>query len=67
MVDTPISVTPTSTVNKVKACGPEMHQSKMGQAWHFAMKALICVDLDSCVVNSPTGKVAIVTHIVRIP
>jgi len=51
IVDATIIAAPPST-NKSKARGPEMHQTKSGNQWHFGMKANIGVDVASGVVHT---------------
>ena len=56
-------VTPTSTKNKGKACGPEMHCSKTGNQWFFCMKAHIGVDAESSLVHTVRGTCRLVIHV----
>jgi IS5 family transposase len=45
---------PTSTKNKAGKRGPEMHQTKKGNQWHFGMKAHIGVDARTGITHSFT-------------
>ena len=44
IVDATIISAPSSTKNAKKARDPEMHQTKKGNQWYFAMKAHIGID-----------------------
>lgn len=47
VIDATLIDAPSSTKNQVGNRGPEMHQVKKGNQWHFGMKARIAVDADS--------------------
>jgi IS5 family transposase len=53
---TPIDATPArargSTRNRIGTGGPEMHRTRKGNQWFFAMKAHIGVDADSRLVHT---------------
>ena len=52
IVDASIIEAPSSTKNRSGERGPEMHQTKKGNQWHFGMKAHIGVDADTGIVHS---------------
>ena len=52
IVDATIIAAPSSTKNESGERGPEMHQTKKGNQWHFGMKAHIGVDADSGLVHT---------------
>ena len=54
-VDATLIAAPSSTKNKSGKRDPEMHSSKKGNQWHFAMKAHIGVDADSGLVHTVRG------------
>ena len=58
VVDATLIDAPSSTKNKDGKRGPEMHQVKKGNQWHFGMKAHIAVDVDSGLVHTVIGTAA---------
>jgi IS5 family transposase len=58
VVDATLISAPSSTKNDKGECDPEMHQTKKGNHWHFAMKAHIGVDADSGLVPTVTTTAA---------
>ena len=58
IVDATIIAAPSSTKNAEGERGPEMHQTKKGNQWHFGMKAHIGVDADSGLVHTVTTTAA---------
>lgn len=52
IVDATIIAAPSSTKNKSGERDPDMHQTKKGNQWHFAMKAHIDADVDPGLVHS---------------
>ena len=54
IVETTIIAAPSSTKNAEGERDPEMHQTTMGNQWHFGMKAYIGVDADSGLVHTMT-------------
>ena len=54
-VDATLIAAPSSTKNKGGKRDPEMHSSKKGNQWHFAMKAHIGVDAESGLVHTVRG------------
>jgi IS5 family transposase len=58
IVDATIIAAPLSTKNRAKARGPEMHQAKKSNEWHFGIKAHIDTDPGSGLVHSVTGTAA---------
>ena len=54
-VDATLIAAPSSAKNKDKKRDPEMHSSKKGNKWYFAMLAHIGVDTDSGLVNTVRG------------
>ena len=54
-VDATLIAAPSSTKNKSGKREPEMHSSKKGNQWHFAMLAHIGVDADSGLVHTVRG------------
>jgi IS5 family transposase len=52
MVDATLIDAPSSTKNADKARDPEMHQTRKGNQWYFAMKAHIGADEDSGLVHT---------------
>lgn len=56
-MDATIIAAPPSTKNKDQARDPEMHQAKMGNQWHFGMKAHVGVAAKSApgTACTPTG------------
>ena len=65
IVDATIIAAPSSTRNARKERDPQMHQTKKGNQWHFAMKAHIGVDAQSGLVHSVNGTAANVADIVQ--
>ena len=49
---------PASTKNRAGERGPEMHQTKKGNQWHFGMKAHIGEDADTGIVHSMSATAA---------
>lgn len=58
VVDATIISAPGSTENQSGERDPEMHQTKMGNQWHFGIKAHISVDAESGLVHSVVGTAA---------
>ncbi len=56
---------PSSTKNQGGDRGPEMHQTKKGNQWHFGMKAHIGVDADSGLVQTVVGTDANVNDVTQ--
>lgn len=52
VVDATIIAAPSSTENQQGERDPEMHQTKMGDQWHFGMKAHVGVDAESGLVHT---------------
>ena len=52
ILDATIIEAPSSTKNSAKSRGPEMHQTRKGNEWHFGMKAHIGVDAGTGMVHS---------------
>ena len=58
IMDATIIEAPSSTKNRTGERGPEMHQTKKGNQWHFGMKTHIGVDAETGLVHSITTTVA---------
>lgn len=58
IVDATIIAAPPSTKNREKALDPEMHQTRNGNQWYFAMKAHIGVDAETGAVHTLVGTAA---------
>jgi IS5 family transposase len=58
VVDATLIAAPSSTKNSTGERGPEMHQTKKGNQWHFGMKAHIGVDADFGLVHTVIGTAA---------
>ena len=58
IVDTSITLAPSSTKNRAGERDPEMHQTKKGNRWHFGMKIHIGVDADTGLVHSMSATAA---------
>ena len=65
VVDASIIAAPSSTKNKDGLRGPEMHQTKKGNQWHFGMKVHIGVDAQSGLVHSVIGTAANVNDVTQ--
>lgn len=65
VVDATLIAAPSSTKNKTGERDPEMHQTKKGNQWHFAMKAHIGVDADSGLVHTVIGTAANVNDVTQ--
>jgi len=52
IIDATLISAPSSTKNKTGKRDPEMHQTKKGNQWYFAMKVHIGVDKDSGLIHS---------------
>jgi transposase, IS5 family len=61
IVDVPIIHAPSSTKNADQARDPDMSQTRKGNQWYFGMKALICVDSKTKVIDSAAATPANVT------
>ena len=57
-LDARIIEAPSSTKDRSGERNPEMHQTKMGNQWHFGMKAHIGVDSETSIVHSMTATAA---------
>jgi len=55
IVDATIIEAPKSTKNSTKTRGPEMHQTKKGNQWHFGMKTHIGVDAGTGYIHTVTA------------
>ncbi|NPT61546.1 IS5 family transposase [Paraburkholderia elongata] len=64
-VDATLIAAPSSTKNKGGERDPEMHQTKMGNEWHFGMKCHIGVDADSGLVHTVVGTAANVNDVTQ--
>lgn len=58
VVDATLIEAPASTKNRDGRRGPEMHQTKKGNQWHFGMKVHAGVDAGSGYVHTITGTAA---------
>ena len=58
ILDTTITLAPSSTKNRAGERDPEMHQTKKGNQWRFGMKAHIWVDAGTGIVHSMTATAA---------
>ena len=65
VVDATLIAAPSSTKNSSGTRDPEMHQTKKGNQWHFAMKAHIGVDADSGLVHTVIGTAASVSDVTQ--
>ncbi|MCM8626871.1 IS5 family transposase [Accumulibacter sp.] len=65
IADATIIPAPASVKNEAKARDPEMHQTKKGNQWHFAMKAHIGVDAESGLVPTVVGTAANVADVTQ--
>ncbi len=67
IVDATIMHAPSSTKNEAKQRGPEMHQTRKGNQWHFGMKAHIGVDSKEDIVHSVCSTSASVSDVHILP
>jgi IS5 family transposase len=67
IVDATIIHAPSSTKNENKERDPEMHQTKKGNQWRFAMKAHIGVDSKQGVAHSVCSTAASVSDVHMLP
>ena len=65
VVDATLIAAPSSTKNSSGERDPEMHQTKKGNQWHFAMKAHIGVDAHSGLVHTVVGTAANVNDVTQ--
>ena len=65
VVDATLIAAPSSTKNKGGTRDPEMHQTKKGNQWHFAMLAHIGVDAESGLVHTVVGTAANVNDVTQ--
>jgi transposase, IS5 family len=66
IVDATIIAAPGSTKNEAGARDPGMHRVKMGNQWHFGMKAHIGVDADSGLVHTVVMTAANESDVVQV-
>ena len=57
-MDATIIEDPSSTKNRTRERGPEVHQTKKGNQWYFGMKAHSGVDADTGIVHSMSATAA---------
>ena len=65
VVDATLIAAPSSTKNSTGERDPEMHQTKKGNQWHFALKAHIGVDAESGLVHTVIGTAANVNDVTQ--
>lgn len=64
-IDATLIAAPSSTKNDRGERDPEMHQTRKGNQWHFAMKAHVGVDADSGLVHTVVGTAANVNDVTQ--